>query len=204
MGHHDRRDDLGEDAVLRTARTVLRRWRLSDRAPFARLNADPVVMEFFPARLTAEESDAMVERIEEAIARDGYGLYALEVPGVVDFAGFVGLLPVPAPAPFQLAPAVEIGWRLDRPWWGKGYASEAATEVLRFAFAEIDLDEVVSLTSTLNVRSQAVMSRIGLRRDPARDFEHPRVPVGSPLRPHVLFARRRDDWLADQAALGRG
>lgn len=177
-------------AELRTERTILRDWRDGDLAPFAGLNSDPEVMRYFPSTLTAQMSDAMVVRIRTRLAEDGWGLWALEVPGVSDFCGFVGLARVPFDAPFT--PAVEIGWRLDRPYWGHGYASEAARACLEFAFGVLDLDEVVSFTSASNERSQAVMRRIGMTRDGVDDFDHPNLPADSPLKRHVLYRLRRN------------
>ena len=177
--------------TLRTQRTVLRDWTDSDLEPFAKLNADPEVMRYFPSVLTRAESDAMVGRIRKYLAEDGYGLWALEVPGVSHFCGFVGLSPIRFEAHF--APAMEIGWRLDQPWWGHGYASEAASACVEFAFTELDLDEIVSMTTTGNLRSQAVMRRLGMTRDPGDDFDHPNIAAGSPLRRHVLYRLRRVD-----------
>lgn len=170
---------------LRTERLVLRGWRASDREPFAALNADPAVMEHFPARLTREESDVFVDRIEAAFAEQGWGLWAVEVPGVSEFIGFVGLAVPGFEAPFT--PCVEVGWRLARSAWGNGYAPEGAREVLRFAFDAMALDEVVSFTSVDNLKSRRVMEKIGLTRDPADDFDHPRLPQGHPIRHHVLY-----------------
>ncbi|TDC64749.1 N-acetyltransferase [Actinomadura sp. GC306] len=169
---------------LRTERLVLRHWRDGDREPFAALNADPRVMEHFPARLTRAESDALITSIEARFAEDGFGFWALEVAGTGEFIGFTGISAVRFPAPFT--PAVEIGWRLARSVWGHGYASEAARRALRFAF-DAGLDEVVSFTAVANVRSQAVMERIGMTRDPADDFDHPLVPDGHRLKRHVLY-----------------
>jgi RimJ/RimL family protein N-acetyltransferase len=169
--------------MMRTERLVMREWRESDRAPFAELNADPEVMEHFPERLTREQSDAFADRIEADMAQRGWGLWALEVDG--EFIGYTGLQPVSFEAHFT--PATEIGWRLARRAWGHGYASEAARAAAAFAFAELELDELVSFTTTANVRSRAVMERIGMTRDPAEDFEHPRVPEGSAMRLHVLY-----------------
>lgn len=168
-----------------TDRLLLRRWKDSDRAPFAAMNADPAVMEHFPSTLDRSASDALVDRIEERLERDGYGLWALEIRETGEFVGFTGLAPVTFEAAF--APAVEIGWRLARGAWGFGYASEAARDVLCFAFDEAGLAEVVSFTAVANRRSQLVMERIGMSRDPADDFEHPSVPAGHRLRPHVLY-----------------
>ena len=184
---------MDEQAVteLRTGRTLLRAWRDEDLEPFARLNADPEVMRWFPSPLSTEASDALAARIRARLAEDGWGLWALEVPGVSPFCGFVGLSRVPFEASFT--PAVEIGWRLDQPWWGHGYATEAATAVVEFAFETLGLSKIVSFTTTLNTRSRAVMERLGLRHDPHGDFEHPGIPAGNPVRPHVLYRLERDD-----------
>jgi RimJ/RimL family protein N-acetyltransferase len=174
---------------LNTERLLLRRWRPEDREPFAALNADPVVMEHFPARLTPAESDASIERIEAGIDEHGFGLWAVEVtePGPLQgqFIGFTGLSVPRFQAHFT--PAVEIGWRLARPAWGHGYASEAARRALAIAFGQYHLPEVVSFTTTTNVRSQAVMRRIGMTHDPADDFDHPSLPPGHRLERHVLY-----------------
>ena len=181
-----------QPGVLRTERLVLRRWRPQDRAPFAAMNADPEVMEHFPASLTRAESDAMADRIEAGFADHGFGLWAIEVtePGELhgQFVGFTGLSVPRFQAHFT--PAVEIGWRLARPAWGRGYASEAARRALAAGFDEHHLPEVVSFTSVTNLRSQAVMRRIGMTHDPADDFDHPSLPPGHRLRRHVLCRAR--------------
>lgn len=174
---------------MRTERLIMRRWRESDREAFAALNADPEVMRHFPAPLNRAESDAMVDRIEQRFDELGYGLWALEVRGTGEFIGFTGLAPQTFQAPFT--PAVEVGWRLAKSAWGHGYATEAARQALEFGFTEAGLEEIVSITAVTNVRSQAVMRRLGMTRDPADDFEHPNVPPGHPLRPHVLYRLRR-------------
>jgi RimJ/RimL family protein N-acetyltransferase len=174
-----------------TERLLLRQWRPSDRAPFAALNADPEVMRHFPSTLTREQSDAMVDRIVEWWTIEGFGLYAVEVVGGTPFIGFIGLARVRFEVPWS--GAVEIGWRLAQDAWGKGYATEGARAVLDAAFAPGGLAEVVSLTSTNNLRSQAVMLRLGMHRDPTEDFDHPRVPPG-PVRRHVLYRLRREEW----------
>jgi RimJ/RimL family protein N-acetyltransferase len=169
---------------LRTPRLVLRRWREEDLAPFAAMNADPRVMEFFPAPLTREESDRLVrERIAPQFARHGYGPWAVEVAGVTPFAGFVGLLEHTFPAWFT--PCVEVGWRLDARYWGRGYATEGARAALAYGFEVAELDEIVSMTTLTNVRSIAVMRRLGMAR--AGEFDHPNVPPGHPLSRHVLY-----------------
>jgi RimJ/RimL family protein N-acetyltransferase len=170
---------------LRAERLVLRRWRTSDRAPFAALNADPLVMEYYPSTLTALESDALVDRIEETFVADHLGLWAVEIPGVVQFAGYVGLWPARFPAPFT--PAIEVGWRLARSHWGCGYATEAARLAVADGFERLGLSEIVSFTAAINERSRRVMERLGMSHDPGEDFDHPNVQVGHPLRRHVLY-----------------
>ena len=171
---------------LRTERLLLRPWRDEDREPFAALNADPEVMEHFPSTMTREESDAFVDFLTGVFAERGWGLWAVEVEG--EFVGFVGLLVPRFEAHFT--PAVEIGWRLARHAWGKGYATEAGRAVLDFAFGELGLEEVVSFTATTNLPSQRVMQRLGMTHDPADDFDHPRV-TDPRLRRHVLYRARR-------------
>lgn len=177
---------------LRTPRLLLRRWRDTDRQPFARLNADPDVMAHFPGVLDRAESDALADRIEAHFAEHGFGVWALEVQGGEPFVGFVGLAHVGFDAHFT--PCVEIAWRLARSSWGHGYATEAAREACRVAFEVLQLPEVVSFTVPENRRSRAVMERLGMTHDPREDFDHPRLDVDHPLRRHVLYrlaAQRR-------------
>lgn len=174
-----------------TRRLVLRQWRDEDRTPFAALNADPLVMEHFPALLTRDQSDALVDRCIERIQGDGYGLWAVEVRTGGEFIGFVGLAVPTWEAPFT--PCTEIGWRLARSAWGQGYATEAANAVLATAFSACGLDEVVSFTTTGNLRSQRVMERIGMTHHACEDFDHPRLS-GGPLRRHVLYRLNQADW----------
>ncbi len=175
---------------MRTDRLILRRWRPEDRAPFAALNADPEVMEHFPGTLSRAESDSFVEeRIERPFDDQGWGLWAVEVPGVTPFAGYTGLLTVGFEAHFT--PAVEVGWRLAREHWGYGYATEAAHAAVRFAFEQLGLAEVVSFTVPANCRSRAVMERLGMTHAPGDDFDHPRFPPGHRLCRHVLYRRCR-------------
>ena len=172
-------------ADLHTERLLLRRWCQADREPFARLNSDPVVMEYFPSALDRAESDAFVDRIEAGFDVRGYGLWAVEIPGEADFIGFVGLALHDFPAHFT--PAVEIGWRLARDYWGSGFATEAARTAIADGFERVGLGEIVSFTTAINVRSVAVMERLGMTHDPSDDFDHPRLPVGHHLRRHVLY-----------------
>jgi RimJ/RimL family protein N-acetyltransferase len=171
--------------MLRTEHLVLRRWRDDDREPFAALNADPKVMAYFASTLNQSQSDALVDWIEAEHDREGFGLWALEVAGTGEFIGFTGLSVPRFKAHFT--PAVEIAWRLARASWGRGYATEAARETLSFAFSVLGLHEVVAFTSRLNLRSQAVMYRIGMAQETNGDFERPGLPAGHPLRPHVLW-----------------
>ena len=176
---------------LRTERLWLRPWREADREPFARLNADPRVMEFFPAALSREESDALADLIQSHIERNGWGLWAVEIPNVVPFAGYVGLARPRFEAHFT--PCTEIGWRLGREYWGYGYATEGAQAVLAFGFEELKLDEIVSFTTESNLQSRRVMERIGMTHDQADDFDHPGLPAGHKLRRHVLYRKSKTD-----------
>ena len=163
---------------IRTERLVLRTWHDSDREPFAAMNADPVVMEHFPAALTHEQSDAFVDRIEAHFATHGYGLWALEREG--RFLGFTGLSWAEG---LPMSPCLEVGWRLAQPAWGHGYATEAARAALEVGLE--NADSVVSFTAITNVRSWRVMERLGMHRE--SEFDHPRVPDGSPLKRHYLY-----------------
>ena len=166
-----------------TDRLLLRRWSPSDRDPFAALNADPEVMEHFPAPLDRADSDALADRADAMFELHGHGLWAVERRDTNEFIGFTGLAPMAAGVPGE--GGVEVGWRLARPHWGNGFASEAARESLRFAFDELGLRVVNSITAVTNVRSQRVMESIGM--SPLDRFEHPRIPEGSPIRPHVRY-----------------
>ncbi|MEO5939856.1 MAG: GNAT family N-acetyltransferase [Candidatus Limnocylindrales bacterium] len=179
---------------LTTGRLLLREWQDADREPFAAMNGDPRVVEHLPGPLDRAASDALVDRIAARWASDGHGLWAVERRADARFIGFVGLAAPTFTAGFT--PCVEVGWRLRPDAWGHGFATEAALAALRFGFEELDLAEIVSFTVPANVRSRAVMARIGLTRDPADDFEHPNLPEGHPLRQHVLYRLGRDAWLA--------
>jgi RimJ/RimL family protein N-acetyltransferase len=177
--------------ALRGPRVLLRPWRSADLAPFAQMNADPDVMAFLLNPLSREESDALTTRIRTALARDGIGLFALEVPGIA-FAGFIGMAPAPSfvtEVPGIAADSREIGWRLVRAAWGHGYATEGATLVLRHALDVLGWNQVISFTAQTNLRSQAVMQRIGLRL--RGHVDHPRIEASNPLRPHVVYSTER-------------
>ncbi len=186
----------GEPAASPRPGCCSRRWAPADLAPFADLNSDPEVMRHIREPMTRADSDAFAGRIEEHLETDGYGLWALEVRETRAFVGFAGLARQTFDAPFN--PSIEVGWRLARDAWGHGYATEAGNAALDFAFEVLELDEVVSITTAGNVRSQAVMRRLGMTRDPADDFEQPHFPVGHPLRPAVLHRVSRQQWAANR------
>jgi RimJ/RimL family protein N-acetyltransferase len=176
-------------ATLTTERLILRRWRDSDREQFARISADPRVMEFMPAILTREESDRMADRIEQHFVEHGFGLYAAELRDEHSFIGFIGLAIPSFEAAFT--PCIEIGWRLSAEHWGKGLSTEGARAVVREAFDNLQIPELLSFTVPENLRSRRVMKTIGMTHDPADDFDHPSLPEGHPLRRHVLYRLSR-------------
>jgi RimJ/RimL family protein N-acetyltransferase len=151
-------------------------------------------MEHFVAPASRAESDALADRIEADMREHGYGLWAVELPEEADMIGFTGLMNVSAQMPF--APAVEAGWRLARPYWGRGLAYEGARAALAFGFDELELAEIVAFTAVENTRSRRLMERLGMRRDPTGDFEHPLIEPGHRLRAHVLYRVAREDGRA--------
>jgi RimJ/RimL family protein N-acetyltransferase len=175
--------------LLHGPRVTLRSWRADDLEVLAALNADPRVMQHFPQLLSRDESAAMIARMQAGIDARGWGNWAVEVGGrCIGFAG----LSVPS-FDAHFTPCTEIGWRLAFDAWGRGHATEAARLALAYGFALAGLAEIVSFTAPSNSRSMAVMQRIGMRRDPADDFDHPRLP-GHRLQRHVLYRLRRTDW----------
>ncbi len=175
---------------IETPRLRLRRWRPEDVEPFAALNADPEVMEYFPATLSREETAASVGRVERHFDTHGYGFWAVEAPGQAPFIGFIGLA-VPA-FETSFTPCVEIGWRLARPWWGQGFATEGARAALEYGFERLGLREIVSFTVPGNVRSRRVMEKLGMRH--TQDFEHPGIDPQHALCRHVLYRLSRAEW----------
>ncbi|MDE1171566.1 MAG: GNAT family N-acetyltransferase [Verrucomicrobium sp.] len=172
--------------MIRTPRLLLRPWRESDLEPYAALNADPAVREFLGPPLTREQSDFEARRTQGHLERYGFGFWAVEIPDEASFIGFVGLMHCFLEnVPFL--PAVELAWRLARPHWGKGYATEAAQYALQDGFGRVGLAEAVAFTFEGNKRSRAAMERLGMARNPAEDFNHPNLAAGHPLRPHVLY-----------------
>jgi RimJ/RimL family protein N-acetyltransferase len=182
--------------TLTSARLKLRPWREDDLAPFAELNADAQVMEYLLRQLTRPESDALADRMREQLRQTGFGWWAVEAPGVADFIGAVGLSVPAYTAAFT--PCVEIGWRLARAHWGRGYANEAARAVVAYGFEQAALDEIVAITVPDNHRSRTLMSRLGMVRTVGEDFDHPLVPTGHRLRRHVLYRLSAERWRALQ------
>lgn len=181
--------------TLQTKRLILRPWSEQDLEPFAKLNADPKVMEYFPGTLSKTESDQLANRIKTKIDEKGWGMWAVSVPGIAEFIGFIGLNShdqVSLPVPFT--PAVEVGWRIAFEHWGKGYATEGAKAALAYGFEKLNLGEIVSFTAVQNMRSRRVMERIGMHHDPRDDFDHPKLLEGHPLRKHVLYRLSQEEW----------
>jgi RimJ/RimL family protein N-acetyltransferase len=178
---------------LESARLLMRQWRDDDLAAFADMCADPHVMRYFPELLSRLESAALIGRVRGHFAELGFGLWALERKDTGQFIGFTGLGVVSFEAHFT--PAIEIGWRLAREHWGFGYASEAAWTALGCGFEHLGVDQIVSFTAQSNEPSQKVMQAIGMTHDPADNFEHPQLPSGHPLQPHVLYRITRQQWL---------
>lgn len=176
---------------IKTPRLILRHWKDSDYEPFAKLNCDPEVLRYFPRLITTEQSNEIIDRCKIEIERDGIGLWAVSVPGICDFIGFIGIRKVGPEMPF--APAVEIGWRLAKEYWGQGYATEGAQAVLDYAFNRMGLDEVVAFTTVTNLPSQNVMKKLGMVYSKDEDFDHPKLDKNHPLARHVLYRIRKCD-----------
>lgn len=184
--------ERGRGMQLRTPRLLLRRWRESDLAPLSAINADPEVMEFFPSTLTREQSAAQIQESERSFEAHGYGRWAVELCSERRLVGRVGALPVDEELPFY--PGVELGWSLAREAWGRGIATEAAIAACAHAFDTLGLEELLAYTAARNLRSQRVMERLGMRRDPGEDFNYPQIPAEDPLAAHLLY-RLRPGWL---------
>ncbi|MGD2170598.1 MAG: GNAT family N-acetyltransferase [Gammaproteobacteria bacterium] len=176
---------------LDTERLLLRQWKDSDLPEFASLNSDPFVMNFFPEVLSRDASNAIAKKFRSLITERGWGFWATELKSNGNFIGFIGIHE--HPTKFSFSPCTEIGWRLARPYWGKGYATEAATKVLEFSFVTLNLDEVVSFTAMQNTKSRAVMTRLGLT-DTNQNFGHPDIPKTHPLSQHVLYKLTKAEW----------
>ncbi len=172
-------------SCLKTERLILRQWQPEDLEPYAQLNADPRVREFFPSVLTREESKSQIELLSKELEERGWGLWAVAVQGRPECIGFIGIQPVPFQTAFT--PAVEVGWRLTFEQWGKGYATEGARAALQFGFEQLQLPFIVAFTPVNHLRSRNVMKRLGMYHDSQYDFDHPNVPDGNPLKRHVLY-----------------
>jgi RimJ/RimL family protein N-acetyltransferase len=171
--------------TLTTQRLLLRPWRDADRDPFRRMNADPPVMEFFPGVLASDESDALMDRIIKHFDERNFGLFAAELVDEKSFIGFIGLSIPTFTAHFT--PAVEIGWRVASAYWGRGLATEGARALVEYAFSTLQIPGLVSMTVPGNMPSRRVMEHIGMTHEPSDDFDHPSLPIGHPLRRHVLY-----------------
>jgi len=188
-----------QDAIIQTERLILRQWKEEDLELFAKLNSDPRVREYFPGLLSREDSNASVKPISDHIQKYGWGFWAASTIRTGEFIGFIGLEDVYFKAPFNaLIPAVEIGWRLAFEHWGKGYATEGAKAVLEYGFNALNLEEIVSFTAVQNMRSRAVMERIGMNHDPKDDFDHPKLPKEHKLSWHVLYRLKLQQWQKQQ------
>ncbi|WP_417667837.1 GNAT family N-acetyltransferase [Roseibium sp.] len=183
---------------LETDRLFLRPWEEKDRQAFAEMNADPEVMRYFPSVLNTSESDKLYDKAIALTHDDGFCFSPVEAKATGQFLGFVGLSVPRFDKPLPFLPCVEVGWRLIREAWGKGYATEAASAWLRFGFETLSLDEIVSFTTVTNIPSQRVMERLGMTRDRADDFLHPALTDGHPLHQHVLYRLDRDKWAGQQ------
>ena len=177
--------------ILTTKRLLLRQWKESDLPLFAKMNADSRIMEWFPSTLSKEESDSLAERIQKELREKEYGLWTIEVVGAAPFIGFVGLHYQDFPAAFT--PCIEIGWRLAYEHWGQGYAFEAASKVIEYAFETLKFSELVSFTTVENQRSRKLMEKLSMTRRLEDDFEHPKLAKGHPLRPHVLYRLKNQE-----------
>lgn len=181
--------------MINTKRLILRSWTANDLEPFAKLNADPRVRQYFPQLLSREESDASAAWLSAHIEKSGWGLWAASLLETGEFIGFIGLQNVHFSAPFnQYRPCVEIGWRLSFPHWGQGYATEGARAALKYGFEVLDLPEIVSFTAVENQRSRHVMEKIGMHHSAEDDFDHPNIVEGHPLRRHVLYRLEKIQW----------
>jgi 3-dehydroquinate dehydratase/shikimate dehydrogenase len=181
--------------IIKTERLILRPWKKGDEEPYALINADRRVMEFFPSTLTKEESDQMILRMQKKMEERGWGLWAVTTTENDQCMGFIGLNDIDKSV--LIDQPIEIGWRLAFDAWGRGYATEGAKACLRFGFETLNLDEIVAITAVPNKRSRAVMEKIGMHHDEDRDFDHPKLAFGHPLRRHVLYSLQQSEWGKD-------
>ena len=182
---------MNRKVEIETKRLLLRRWQDTDIDAFISMNADTTVMRFFPATQNVEETRAFYDSIQQEFSEYGYGLYAVEEKDSGYFIGYIGFHW--SRFDMDFCPCIEIGWRLGKQYWNKGYATEGAAACLKHGFDNLCFDEVVSFTSTENVPSQRVMQKIGMQFE--RCFEHPKVAEGHPLRPHVFYRINKNDYI---------
>lgn len=178
--------------ILYTDRLIMRPWKSSDLYPFAEMNADPKVMEFYTNTLTFQETSALVEKFCKQFEEKGYGFWAIEAPKIANFIGYIGLNYWDLGTKFS--PCIDIGWRLATPYWGKGYATEGAKAALQYGFEVLNISEIVSMATVGNTRSHQVMKRLGMRTDSSENFEHPKLPKGHPLSWRVLYRLNCTEW----------
>lgn len=186
---------------LETERLYLRQWEETDFELFAEMNSDRDIMEYFPKLLSIEESNAMALKCQALIEEKGWGFWAVSLKENNTFIGFVGLHQPQYDFPFN--PCVEIGWRLRKEFWGYGYATEAAKAALKFAFEELELKEIVAITSCTNKRSQLVMERLSMK-DTGKNWHHPEIETTNPLSEHVLYKLTQEEWKGDKDAVTQG
>ena len=193
--HTFENQQLTQPLQLETQRLILRQWQEADRAPFAAMNADPVVMYFFAAPLTPEQSDESIARYRAAFEKDGFSFFAATLRATDTFAGIIGLQTMRDDVPNLPQPAVEIGWRLTQACQGQGLATEGATAIVDYAFNQVALNEVVAITALPNHSSRRVMEKLGMTHRPELDFDHPRVPAGHPYQRHTLYSLRNPTFI---------
>jgi len=182
---------MGDVIEIETERLILRRWREEDKLPFAKLNADPLVMKYFSEVLTTKKSNELADRCETLITKNGWGFWAVETISDNRFIGFTGLNQPEYELPVNSC--VEIGWRFSAEAWGQGYATEAAKACLDFAFQNLVLDEVYSFSTVSNQKSRAVMERLNMVNQNL-NFNHPLVPDNDKLQEHVLYKIELQQW----------
>lgn len=186
---------------LHTDRLILRQWREEDLEPFAKMNADPIVMKYLPSVLSRKDSDQLAKRIQIHFDQYGFGFWAVEIPKLTKFAGFIGLSIPTFEAHFT--PCVEIGWRLAKEYWGKGYATEGAKVCLEFGFKQLHLKEIVSFTSIKNFPSRRVMEKLRMTHHPQDDFHHPLLPKDHPLSYHVLYRINKNKFECQKTVINQ-
>lgn len=182
-----------QSTFIETDRLILRTWREENLLPFSRLNADSRVMEYFPSTLTFDQTKSFLEMLKTRQEEDGFSFLAAELKSTGEFIGMIGLNRPRYQTPFT--PCVEIGWRIAFEHWNNGYATEGATACLAYGFENLNLDEIVSFTASTNLKSQRIMEKIGMQRNPTGDFNHPNVPEGHPLSLHVLYFVKKEQFL---------